>query len=198
MVTGIAGYRLRPVGMTPGFPSRMIGTRERDGVRVAVVLDALGGSAAAGEGSGVSGYPTPDGRDTTAGAAVPGVLPVGEVLHLGDAVAVVYVDPPRHTLAELAALGPLPADAIAYAVVRVARVLTSLRELGIPHPGVTAEAVWVTATGDLIVGDLGRPAGPLDPDLPVRSALDLAGELLGDLGAATPGVARLGLDREAA
>ena len=105
MVTGIAGYRLRPVGMTPGFPSRMIGTRERDGVRVAVVLDALGGSAAAGEGSGVSGYPTPDGRDTTAGAAVPGVLPVGEVLHLGDAVAVVGADLDRVARASGACVG---------------------------------------------------------------------------------------------
>lgn len=179
----IPGYRLRPVGSSGAGRQRLIGTREHDGIRVSVVIAAPGSETVAGEQ-----------RPRYLQARLPGVVPVSAFLDTSGGVAVIAVEPPRHTLAELLDRGPLSAPEIGYAVLAVTSALAELARAGLGHPPVRTEHLFVDPGGEVLLGGFGVTGVPLTEREAVAAGLELAAELLADVGPSTASVARLGLD----
>lgn len=139
----IPGHRVRPVGSAPGLV-RLIGTRERDGARVAVTVAAQPVS--------------PTDQAAWLRLRAPGTLPVTEFVDTEDGLAIIYADPPRHTLAELVERAPLPAAQVVYAVTTVLQGLRRISGAGLWHGDIGPDAVWVTHAGEVLLGDLGAAA----------------------------------------
>ncbi len=209
----IPGHRVRPIGSAPGLV-RLIGTRERDGARVAVTVAAQPVS--------------PTDQAAWLRLRAPGTLPVTEFVDTEDGLAIIYADPPRHTLAELVERAPLPAAQVVYAVTTVLQGLRRISGAGLWHGDIGPDAVWVTHAGEVLLGDLGAAAlesnaagtarptltghdqhspsvshasgeeapalAEPDPAWVTAAGLGLAAALLCDLAPSTTAVARLGLD----
>ena len=121
----IPGHRVRPIGSAPGLV-RLIGTRERDGARVAVTVAAQPVS--------------PTDQAAWLRLRAPGTLPVTEFVDTEDGLAIIYADPPRHTLAELVERAPLPAAQVVYAVTTVLQGLRRISGAGLWHGDIGPDA----------------------------------------------------------
>ncbi|GAA1783199.1 hypothetical protein [Nostocoides veronense] len=226
----IAGYRLRVVSPPHLTPTRLTGTRIRDGVRVSAVIyplaDDLGHDdlapddlahaqpaheelarhdlarndlafEAVADQSGMAGRALADARRALAvldELSPAGVLVPDEAVAVDGGVALIYVEPPRHTLAELLERGPLTAEEIVGVLVGVLGPLSRLAEAGLAHPGVRADGLWLTAEGEVVLGDAGLAGPAVTERAAVEAMLALAESLLSDVAPSTTTVARLGLD----
>ncbi len=174
----LTGYRLRPATTAPDGSTRWIGTRESDGTRVAVLVRP-------GEEDDRAGY---------AGLHLPGVLTLAEVHAVPGGCALLYADPPAHTLEDLIADGPICASGVVEVLLTLHAALAGLAGRGQGHPVLDAGGVWVDADGSVLLGDVGGwPADP-DPVAAQRCLLQLGTTLLADVAPLDAGVARLGLD----
>jgi len=207
----IAGYRLRVVSPPHLTPPRLTGTRLRDGVRVGAVSYPLADDLAHGDLA--SDHLEREGVACEAGMALggcmtdirralavlqelrpAGVLVPDEAVEVDGGVALIYAEPPRHTLAELLERGSLAAAEIVGVLIGVMRPLSHLAEAGLPHPGVRADGLWLTAEGEVVLGDAGLAGASLTQLSVVGATLALAESLLCDVAPSTTAVARLGLD----
>ncbi len=174
----LTGYRLRPATTAPDGSTRWIGTRESDGTRVAVLVRP-------GEEDDRAGY---------AGLHLPGVLTLAEVHAVPGGCALLYADPPAHTLEDLIADGPICASGVVEVLLTLQAALVGLAGRGQGHPVLDAGGVWVDADASVLLGDVGGwPADP-DPVAAQRCLLQLGTTLLADVAPLDAGVARLGLD----